>query len=79
MTARQIIAAGIVHLCTPSPQTDWAHDIQTSLDQRDFWHHAAMEADPGLDGRRIALWHRRAAEIRIGTALGVTDFRTGRR
>lgn len=75
MTALQILAAGITHLCTPGPQTGWTDDIQTDLDRRDTAHRAVLAAVFGSDEWHTACYQRRSAETRIASALGITTAR----
>ncbi|MGW3072347.1 hypothetical protein [Kitasatospora sp. NPDC001132] len=71
MTPDQILAAGIIHICTPGRHVGWDHDIQADLDERDAADLAAADADFGTDEWRRACIRRIGAETRIGTALGI--------
>ncbi|MEU8920387.1 hypothetical protein AB0D10_05525 [Kitasatospora sp. NPDC048545] len=75
MTPAQILAFGIVHVCTPGPTGGWDHDIQSDLDLRDEWHHATLAAEFGSDEWCWARHKRHSAETRIATALGIYDYR----
>ena len=71
MTALQILAAGLIHLCTPGPQAGWCYAIQDQLDR----HEQAL-ADLAAATTADAWWDahadRIAAESRLARLLDVT-------
>lgn len=71
MTATQIIAAGLIHLCTPGPQTGWPHAVQAELDARDEAARAEQAAVYGSPGWLAAHVARVGAETRICRLLDV--------
>ncbi|MEU4296417.1 hypothetical protein [Kitasatospora aureofaciens] len=71
MTATQILAAAIVHICTPGPHDGWDHDIQELLDQRDAAAVAEKATEWGSRENREAAVARIGAECRIARALDV--------
>jgi hypothetical protein len=73
----QIIAAGLVHLCTPGPQSGWPHRVQDDLDARDAAAEAERTAEYGTDNWRAAYAKRLGAETRLAIAFDLPAVRTG--
>lgn len=70
MTATEILATGLVHLCTPGPQTGWPYAVQQELDA----HDEAVEALTAADCQQTwwdANDRRVAAEARLAHLLEV--------
>lgn len=72
MTALQILAAGIAHVCTPGPQNGWPHHIQTLLDQHDTAAFDEQAADYGTRAWLHAHAARIAAECGLARELAAT-------
>ncbi|MGW4648087.1 hypothetical protein [Kitasatospora sp. NPDC004289] len=71
MTATEILAAGLVHLCTPGPQTGWPHRVQDLLDERETAAQAERAAEYGTPAWLHANAARIAAETRLAQLLNV--------
>ncbi|MFE6868352.1 hypothetical protein ACFVFS_17520 [Kitasatospora sp. NPDC057692] len=71
MTATQILAAGLLHLLTPGPQTGWPHRIQQLLDDRDTAATLEAAAEWGSREHWQARASRVAAECGLARALHV--------
>lgn len=71
MTAAQIIAAGLIHLCTPGPQTGWPHAVQAELDARDEAASVERSAEYGSRQWLYARASRVGAEARLAVLLDV--------
>lgn len=65
MTALQILAVGIRHVCTPGPQAGWPHSVQLLLDQRD----AAAQAEHGAEYGTLPWLEVQAARVAAETRL----------
>jgi hypothetical protein len=71
VTALRILAAGLVHLCTPGPQDGWPYRVQDELDR----HEQAL-ADLATATTAHTWWDanlsRIAAEHQLARLLNVT-------
>lgn len=69
MTALQILAVGLAHLCTPGAPSGWPYRVQDELDARDAAARAEDTAVYGTREWRAAHIARLGAEARLAALL----------
>jgi hypothetical protein len=65
------LALGLVHLCTPGPQTGWPYQVQDLLDERDTACTRQAAAYPGTADWFDARMDLASAEARLARLLNV--------